>query len=206
MFTSVNELANGIYVYKNAFKNPQLIIDKLENTLGNSDIYKWQEAKVGYKKKNTDYRDCFDFKINKIENKSIIKNTDRLALEDIWQESYHAQLPAVEHYSSLYNIQLNYWESFNFIKYSENQHFKEHSDHGYSYVCVLSSVGYLNDNYEGGELFFPKFNLTVKPEAGDLYLFPSNFIYSHQALPVKSGTKYSIVTMLDYNENNHKES
>lgn len=205
MFTSVNELANGIYVYKNAFNNPKSIVDRLENTLTQSNIYKWEEAKVGYKTKNIEYRDCFDFKINKIKNKSVIKNPETLILEDIWQESYASQLPAVQHYSSIYNIQLDYWESFNYIKYGAGQHFKEHTDHGYSYVCVLSSVGYLNDDYEGGELYFPKFNLVVKPEAGDLYLFPSNFIYSHQALPVKNGTKYSIVTMLDYNENTHKE-
>ena len=49
---------------------------------------------------------------------------------------------------------LNYWESFNFVKYGEDQHFQVHSDHGYSYICVLSSVGYINDDYEGGEISF----------------------------------------------------
>ena len=68
---------------------------------------------------------------------------------------------------------------------------------------MLSSVGYLNDNYEGGELFFDKLNLKIKPKAGDLYLFPSAYIYSHAAMPVISGTKYSIVTMLDYLEAPH---
>ena len=62
---------------------------------------------------------------------------------------------------------------------------------------------YINDDYEGGELFFDKFNLKIKPKAGDLYLFPSSYLFSHASLPVTSGTKYSIVTMLDYLEAPH---
>ena len=96
-----------------------------------------------------------------------------------------------------------YWESFNFIKYGAGQHFQVHSDHGYSYVCVLSSVGYINDDYDGGELYFDKLNLTIKPKAGDLYLFPSSYIYSHSAMPVTKGVKYSVVTMLDYSIATH---
>ena len=38
---------------------------------------------------------------------------------------------------------------------------------------------------------------------GDLFIFPSNFMYPHRAMPVHSGTKYSIVTMLDYNKKFH---
>ena len=67
----------------------------------------------------------------------------------------------------------------------------------------LSSLFYLNDDYEGGELYFDKFNLKIKPKAGDLYLFPSTYLFSHASLPVTEGTKYSIVTMLDYLEAPH---
>jgi predicted 2-oxoglutarate/Fe(II)-dependent dioxygenase YbiX len=92
----------------------------------------------------------------------------------------------------------------NFVKYGPGQHFQEHADHGYSYNCVVSLVGYPNDNYEGGELEFRLQKLKVKPRAGDLFVFPSNFIYPHKSLPVISGTKYSIVTMLDYSDKYHR--
>ena len=98
---------------------------------------------------------------------------------------------------------LKYWEAFNFIKYGPGQHFMEHHDHGYSYNCTLSLVAYVNDDYEGGELFFRLQGLNIKAQAGDLYIFPSNFMYPHQAMPVNSGTKYSIVTMLDYSKKYH---
>jgi predicted 2-oxoglutarate/Fe(II)-dependent dioxygenase YbiX len=80
----------------------------------------------------------------------------------------------------------------------------EHHDHGYSYNCTVSLVSYVNDDYEGGELYFRLQNLEVKPKAGDLYIFPSNYMYPHQAKMVKNGTKYSIVTMLDYSEKYHR--
>jgi hypothetical protein len=124
----------------------------------------------------------------------------------LWQDLYDANLPVVEDYSKMYNINnLQYWEAFNFIKYGTGQHFMEHHDHGFSYNCTVSLVSYVNDDYEGGELFFRLQNLKVKPEAGDLFVFPSNFMYPHQAMPVTSGVKYSIVTMLDYNKKYHTQ-
>jgi prolyl 4-hydroxylase len=100
-------------------------------------------------------------------------------------------------------MDLRYWEAFNFIKYGPGQHFQEHHDHGFSYNCTVSLVAYVNDDYEGGELYFRLQDLKIKPQAGDLYIFPSNFMYPHKAMPVHSGTKYSIVTMLDYNKKFH---
>jgi predicted 2-oxoglutarate/Fe(II)-dependent dioxygenase YbiX len=98
---------------------------------------------------------------------------------------------------------MEYMEAINFIRYGENQHFQVHTDHGFSYTCTVSSVVYFNDDYEGGELWFPYLDLTFKPEAGDIVMFPSTFIYAHAARPVTSGIKYSGVTMFDYNDRNH---
>ena len=80
----------------------------------------------------------------------------------------------------------------------------EHQDHGFSYNCTVSLVSYLNDGYEGGELYFRLQDLNIKPKAGDLVIFPSAFAYPHRAMPVKSGVKYSLVTMLDYSDKYHK--
>jgi Rps23 Pro-64 3,4-dihydroxylase Tpa1-like proline 4-hydroxylase len=149
------------------------------------------------------YRDCNDFKFKKTDLEPD-KGQVSQNLQAIWQDLYDAKLPVVQDYSKMYNINnLQYWEAFNFIKYGPGQHFMEHHDHGFSYNCTVSLVGYVNDDYEGGELYFRLQNLTVKPEAGDLFIFPSNYMYAHQAMPVTSGLKYSIVTMLDYNKKYH---
>ena len=79
----------------------------------------------------------------------------------------------------------------------------EHADHGFSYSATVSLVGYPNSDYVGGGLYFPKLDLKIQPEAGDLYIFPSTYLFSHRAMPVKSGIKYSIVTMTDYNDAAH---
>jgi hypothetical protein len=68
----------------------------------------------------------------------------------------------------------------------------------------VSSLAYLNDDYEGGELYFPHLGFKIKPKAGDIIFFPSNYIYSHGSAPIISGNKYVAVTMFDYNDRTHK--
>jgi len=48
------------------------------------------------------------------------------------------------------------------LKYSKMGYLPAHQDQGVS-SRVLSTVGYLNDNYSGGEIYFPYVNVTVKP-------------------------------------------
>jgi hypothetical protein len=216
MLSNAEFLGPGIVVYRDVFTKEMNLVNRLENSLDSQKAkkYQWRQATTGYSHTDLSYRDCFDFKIKLNDDNSLTVNNEHFLannihdeendLKLIWQDSKSAQVNPINDYRNMFNIApLNYWECFNFVKYGKDQHFQIHSDHGYSYICVLSSVGYINDDYEGGELFFDKFNLKIKPQAGDLYLFPSSFIYSHAALPVTSGTKYSIVTMLDYLEAPH---
>lgn len=202
-WSSYSEIGPGIFVYRDCI--PQDCVIRLERVLqSNRNPYIFSEAMVGYGMKMPEYRDCFDFKYKKtdLDNDTSLFGDE---LRSIWQSVYDRALQPVKHYASHYRIgELRYWESMNFVKYGPGQHFQEHHDHGYSYNCVVSAVGYPNDDYEGGELYFRLQNLSVKPKAGDLYLFPSNYMYPHSAQPVKSGTKYSIVTMLDYSDKFHK--
>jgi hypothetical protein len=206
-WTAKQNLGNGIFLYKGVIKKEFNIVDKLESNLAPVDqtdkLFKWLPAYVGFKKLMPDYRDCVDFKFKKDDLKNF-KSQESLNLQSMWQDVYDAQFEAVEDYRKEHKIMpLKYWEAFNFIKYGPGQHFMEHHDHGHSYNCTVSLVAYVNDDYEGGELFFRLQGLKVKPEAGDLFIFPSNFMYPHQAMPVTSGTKYSIVTMLDYSKRYH---
>ena len=205
-WTEKEDLGNGIFIYKGVIKESFDVIKRLEANLkpeGDQTGYAWQPAYVGYKQLMPEYRDCNDFKFKKTDLEPD-KGEVSQNLQALWQDLYDAKLPAVQDYSRMYNINnLKYWEAFNFIKYGPGQHFKEHHDHGFSYNCTVSLVSYVNDDYEGGELYFRLQDLKVKPEAGDLFIFPSNYMYPHQAMPVTSGTKYSIVTMLDYSKKFH---
>ena len=55
---------------------------------------------------------------------------------------------------------------------------------------AFSLVAYVNDDYEGGEISFPNHNITIKPKAGSLIMFPSQDPYIHEVKPIISGTRY----------------
>ena len=58
----------------------------------------------------------------------------------------------------------------------------------------VSILLYLNQEFEGGELSFRQFNYVYRPKTGDLLFFPSHGQYAHQALPIKLGIRYVIVS------------
>jgi len=87
-----------------------------------------------------------------------------------------------------------------FNKYSKNKKMAEHCDHIHSLfdgekkgIPTLTILGFLNDDYKGGELImFQDKVLHVK--AGGVLIFPSIFLYPHKVEPVKKGTRYSFVS------------
>ena len=205
-WSSFETIGPGIFLYHNVLSKDLNIIQTIEDYLSQTNEHTWRQAMVGFEKTMLDYRDCFDFKwkpglfgdrnLNELEEK----------LCAMYDEAHHRQLNAAKHYCSTFNIgELKFWESTNFVKYGAGQHFSYHVDHGYSYNCTVSLVGWPNDDYEGGELEFSIWGIKLKPVAGDLVIFPSNYMYPHRSLPVTSGQKYSLVTMLDYSDKYHTE-
>jgi len=197
--------AKGIYIYRNALPESMEIPQKIEEVLGDgkSVFFKWSDALVGDYMKKKDYRDCVDFKVRRDALKPGEPMADAIAA--IHDQITERLNECLKHYTNVFQINsLDYMEAINFVKYGPGQHFQVHPDSGPTYSCNVSTVMYLNSDYEGGELWFPHFDYTYKPQYGDIVLFPSSFLYSHAALPVKSGIKYSAVTMFDYNDRNHK--
>lgn len=85
-------------------------------------------------------------------------------------------------------------------RYSENTKMSNHVDHIHSVfdgkirgIPIISIVGVLNDDYEGGEFIFNN-EYEVKFNAGDILIFPSVFLYAHKVKSVKSGTRTSFVS------------
>jgi len=198
--------ASGIVLYKEVWPEDSNFANRLENCIGDSkhDIFEWKEALVGDMEVMHDYRDCSDFKMAEKYIPAEVPEEFQDAI-DVYLEVIAGVRECVTHYQSLYNIQLDYEEATNFVRYNEGQHFAVHADHGFSYSAVVSAIGYLNDDYEGGEYLLPYQDIKFIPEKGDVLLHPSAFVYAHAALPVTSGTKYSAVTMYDYNDRNHQQ-
>jgi len=56
----------------------------------------------------------------------------------------------------------------------------------------LAGLFYINDDYEGGELYFPNQGIQFKPKAGAAYFFPGDKNYIHGVTEIKSGIRYTV--------------
>ena len=97
----------------------------------------------------------------------------------------------------------NGWNGYSvikFLRYSETQQMAEHCDHISSLfdgnvkgIPMLSVVGQLNEDFDGGE-FVMFGDKVIDFESGDVIIFPSNFMYPHRVEPVTKGARYSYVS------------
>jgi prolyl 4-hydroxylase len=94
-------------------------------------------------------------------------------------------------YAKSWNFPFQSIEPISVQKYEPGQKYDKHIDHSTGLSRILSAVVYLNTVSAGGETYFPRFNFSVKPFAGRVVLFPSNFIYEHEARPPLEGVKYA---------------
>lgn len=199
----------GLNIYTNTFSNEdaQRYINILESNLSKDKKYNWADATVTNSPNPIKRaRDCVDFKY-KPENLGP-RNENNAELIDLHQEIYEKLKLCIDDYARYWGINVVYYEAFNFVKYEgEGTHFNIHADHGPAYNCTVSAVIYINDDYEGGEIRFPRLDgYTHVPKVGDIAVFPSNYIYEHASLPMKSGTKYCVVVMTDINKLGHPDS
>lgn len=86
-----------------------------------------------------------------------------------------------------------------FNRYLESRTMALHCDHIHSMfpgtpkgVPVLSVIGALNDEYEGGE-FIIFDDMQLHMPKGSITIFPSNFLYPHKVLPVTKGVRNTFV-------------
>jgi hypothetical protein len=201
----VINIAYGINIYRNVFSkdDSEKIISTLEFVIQSNDNgFVWNGAQINDKENVDDVRNCLDLKYKREDLGNSIEYSKELF--DIHELSENKLDKCLRHYESLWHLKMNYKEAFNFVKYLPGKYFKIHGDHGPYYSCTISAVAYLNDDYVGGEIEFVRQGIKIKPMAGDIILFPSNFVYEHASCEIIDGTKYSIVIMTDYNDLHHK--
>lgn len=56
----------------------------------------------------------------------------------------------------------------------------------------IAGLFYINDDYEGGELYFPNQGIKFKPKAGSAHFFPGDMNYIHGVTEIKSGIRYTV--------------
>jgi predicted 2-oxoglutarate/Fe(II)-dependent dioxygenase YbiX len=100
--------------------------------------------------------------------------------------------PLIQH---LWRIALRRHSGVQIIRYARGGHYKPHRDSSLDiqdrYFTVLC---YLNDDFEGGQTWFPHLEHHTKPQSGKAVLFPARYL--HCAEPVLSGEKFVMVSWI----------
>lgn len=55
----------------------------------------------------------------------------------------------------------------------------------------IATLIYINDDYSGGEIYFPDLGIEIKPSAGDLICFPDTPDFVHGVRKITLGSRYT---------------
>ena len=194
------EIAPGIVIYSDVIPNSEDLYKDIEEGMASAG-FSWDAASV---KESTDpmvnkkTRDTSTFGIpykGKIEDISVQSLGDALLnnLNNLFFESFD---PIERDYMETYGIFTEWHDSYGVLKYGEGQQFTNHIDDHPTYHRRISTVYYLNENYTGGEINFPRFGVTLKPKANQMIVFPSTYVYNHSVSPVIEGERYAVVSWM----------
>ena len=187
VMTSLYKLADFIKVYKLvSATNCKDLLSMMENL-------NWSEHEWGdYDKINpssspeTEFQRASSNMIADLILRPTITRAIDLYIQEISSETLYLQY---QNHSKI---------SFN--RYNEGTKMLNHIDHIYSIfdgqikgIPILSIVGLLNTDFEGGEFKFWD-DFIPNLSEGDILVFPSNFMYEHKVETVTKGTRYSFVT------------
>lgn len=176
-----------ISYYKKVIDDPKFLISLIERSDDNlkesSKIPKWSEWSA-----SGDVPYIFGYQKRFQENAENDLDSDVRRIATILKMSIEE---ASLDYAKRHNINIGRLAPISVSKYSTGKSMGPHvDDYGNGDDPNISVVLYLNDDYEGGELFFKEQNVKIKPEAGSIVIFPSVEPYYHESLPVQSGIKY----------------
>ena len=90
--------------------------------------------------------------------------------------------------------EIQYLTSLWLAKHLKGDWLRVHSDvgSGYQQHFAYSSILYLNTVNDGGELYFPTMNLSIKPSLGNLVIFPSHNVDMIHQINITNEDRYTI--------------
>jgi len=144
---------------------------------------------------------------NTITKETTSRNNEELEMSYKIVKHQNTIMNNLHHYIGKYinemkNPHFDSWSGYSriaFHRYKQGTNMRPHIDHTSSIfdgtikgVPILSVVGQLNDNFDGGE--FVILDKTIKMKSGDLLIFPSNFIFIHKVNKILKGTRFSFIS------------
>lgn len=98
-----------------------------------------------------------------------------------------------------------YADSYMFVKWIEGKQQYPHADSHHNTGRPnntpwrkFSTVLYLNDEFDGGETYFPDHDLSIEPKKGRLALFSSGLDYKHGVNRVENGVRKNLIAFWGY--------
>jgi len=176
-----------IVVIKNALTDP--LCDAILNEFKNSD--EWQDTIVGSGNVEKKIRNCETVVIS---YPHIIEKNKKIRLK-LDKYIFASASKCIQEYNNKFtHCKIQEDSGYELLKYSEGGFYIQHVDSFKARPRSVSCSFILNDNFEGGEFAFFDKELKYKLDKGDAIMFPSNFMYPHEIMPVTKGTRYSIIT------------
>lgn len=191
------ELAPGIVSFEGVMDDPKQFISDIEGLVEINNLA-WTDAAQSSGKEGDEHkieksaRNCKAISLPRFDQMDdSAKKGSAHFVHDYLNKTLN---PILDLYSSMYNAP--HWkvnEGWQLLKYGADNYFVNHYDDSKQYARTMSMSFYLNDDYEGGEIEFSRFDLKIKPKANQAIFFPSNYVYNHTVHPVTSGTRYAVV-------------
>ena len=91
-------------------------------------------------------------------------------------------------------FRLNHYPQDGFMtKHIDNIHHSHGQKYGFPHI---TSLIFLNDDYEGGQFELCDGEFIPNVTQGSVVVFPSNFMYAHEVKKVVRGNRYSVMTWI----------
>ena len=82
------------------------------------------------------------------------------------------------------------------LKYEVNGIYSWHNDQCTDNNRIATMMAYCNNDFTGGKFEFAHFNISIKPEAGDIVIFCAHYPYAHRCTKVTSGNRIALKSQL----------
>jgi hypothetical protein len=100
-----------------------------------------------------------------------------------------SRLKCMDHYDV--EVDSEFMGQYFLTKWRVGSNMKPHIDTDSMKHQHIVCMYYFNDNYEGGEIVFPDYDLKIKPKSNTIIMFPGNENYRHGVLEVSEGFRYT---------------
>jgi hypothetical protein len=227
----IQKINESVWVFKNAIKNAEDIVEHFENTKEWKDWFTFGKVADGPNFPKLSFE---TFPSTEAWESSKLNRIIQggYSQEQVEALSYENQIDDLFYYSTkLYvesnNVVLDNWvmDGWNVAKYVPNLNdhpeyaMMHHTDFQREFLYNpglkfgVTAVCYLNENYDGGEVMFRfldendpsiiKEDYIYKPQKGDIVVFPSGPPHYHGVKAITSGEKYIIRNYWRYHYPGH---